>query len=247
MTLLLESTGALADTKKLVEVLDYFACDHLAACWNAHSTCLMQGETPEQTITNLGAYVRHVRITDGTALGGPELTGEGELPLQALMNALRSVNYDGFVSLVWDPSWVAGLDDAEMILTHFAVCMAGFQRQTRRKNLYFNAAGTGQYVWKKDVVIDCTFPQVLDRMVEEGGANLSGGEKKRVCLARALLRDTELLILDEPLANLDGETAERIEDLLLSIRDRTLLVVSHQFSAGKLPGFDQVVDMAAGG
>lgn len=89
--------------------------------------------------------------------------------------------------------------------------------------------------------------EALDRMVEEGGANLSGGEKKRVCLARALLRDTELLILDEPLANLDKGTAGRIEDLLLSIRDRTLLVVSHQFSAGKLPGFDQVVDMAAGG
>lgn len=66
-------------------------------------------------------------------------------------------------------------------------------------------------------------------------------------LARALLRDTELLILDEPLANLDGGTAERIEDLLLSIRDRTLLVVSHQFSPGKLAQFDQVADMAAGG
>ena len=89
--------------------------------------------------------------------------------------------------------------------------------------------------------------EALDRMVEEGGANLSGGEKKRVCLARALLRDTELLILDEPLANLDRATAERIEDLLLSIRDRTLLVVSHQFSPGKLAQFDQVADMAAGG
>ena len=40
VTLLLESGGAMANTKKLVEVLDYFACDHLAACWNAHSgTC----------------------------------------------------------------------------------------------------------------------------------------------------------------------------------------------------------------
>ena len=36
VTLLLESGGAMADTKKLVDVLDYFACDHLAACWNAH-------------------------------------------------------------------------------------------------------------------------------------------------------------------------------------------------------------------
>lgn len=84
-------------------------------------------------------------------------------------------------------------------------------------------------------------------MVEEGGANFSGGEKKRVCLARALLRDTDVLILDEPLANLDEGTAQRIEDLLLSVRDRTVLVVSHQFSPSKLAQFDRVVDMAAGG
>ena len=90
-------------------------------------------------------------------------------------------------------------------------------------------------------------PDALDRTVEEGGVNFSGGEKKRICLARALLRDTDVLILDEPLANLDGETAERIEDLLLAIRDRTVLVVSHQFSPSKLAEFDQVVDMAVCG
>ena len=89
-------------------------------------------------------------------------------------------------------------------------------------------------------------PDALDRMVEEGGANFSGGEKKRLCLARALLRDTDVLILDEPLANLDGETVERIEDLLLAIRDRTVLVVSHQFSPGKLGAFDEVKELAAG-
>ena len=42
-----------------------------------------------------------------------------------------------------------------------------------------------------------------DTIITENGANLSGGEKKRICLAGALLRDTSVLILDEPLANLD--------------------------------------------
>ena len=84
----------------------------------------------------------------------------------------------------------------------------------------------------------------LNSTITENGTNFSGGEKKRICLARALLRDTDVLIFDEPLANLDAETAERIEDLLLSIRDKTILIVSHQFTETKLHRFDQVVDFA---
>ena len=83
----------------------------------------------------------------------------------------------------------------------------------------------------------------LDAMVTENGANLSGGEKKRICLARELLRDTDVLILDEPLANLDDATAGMIEDLLLSIEGNLLLVVSHQFSERKLPSFDDVLNL----
>ena len=98
---------------------------------------------------------------------GHELIGEGDLPLQALMDALRSVNYDGFLSLQWDPQWSEGYGDLEMILTHFAVTMSAYAREARRQNLYYSQTGEGQYVWKKDIVIDCTFPQVLDRMVEE--------------------------------------------------------------------------------
>jgi len=89
------------------------------------------------------------------------------------------------------------------------------------------------------------FAGSLDTMVEENGGNFSGGEKKRICLARALLRDTDVLILDEPLANLDGETAERIEDLLLGISHKTILVVSHQFTEAKLSLFDEVVNFTA--
>ena len=84
----------------------------------------------------------------------------------------------------------------------------------------------------------------LDAVVAENGANLSGGEKKRVCLARALLRDTDVLILDEPLANLDEATAGKIEDLLLSVEGKLLLVVSHQFTEEKLPSFDGVLDLS---
>lgn len=83
----------------------------------------------------------------------------------------------------------------------------------------------------------------LDVTIEENGANLSGGEKKRICLARALLRDTDILILDEPLANLDDATAGMIEDLLLSIEGKLLLVVSHQFTEEKLSAFDCVLNL----
>ncbi len=172
VVLLVETSGGMADTKKLVSMLDGFASDSLGACWNMMCTWFHGGESAQDTITNLGAYVRHVRITDispeeGTPYASYELLGEGQLPLQEMIDALRSVNYDGFVSLRWDPVWVEGYSDLEMILTHFQVIMSGFERQGRKKHLYYNQAGTGQFVWKKDTVIECTFPQVLDRMVEE--------------------------------------------------------------------------------
>ena len=91
----------------------------------------------------------------------------------------------------------------------------------------------------------CASIQALDSEVCANGANFSGGERKRLCLARALLRDTDILILDEPLANLDPAAAEHIEDLLLTIEDKTLLIVSHQFSQGKLHRFHRVIDFSA--
>ncbi|SCG84346.1 Lipid A export ATP-binding/permease protein msbA [Proteiniborus sp. DW1] len=67
----------------------------------------------------------------------------------------------------------------------------------------------------------------LDILIHEGRTNLSGGEKRRVTLARSILRETPILILDEPLANLDEKNAKAIESQLLSIKDRTLIIISH--------------------
>ena len=172
VAILVETTGTYADTALLRELLNEFADDQeLAACWNMYATCAEGNEDAETTITNLGAYVHHVHIHDYHKVAGdvsPELIGEGELPLKELMNALRSVNYDGFISLQWDPAWIEGIDDIEIILTHFYSCMRRY-RPTRYnlKHLQWNKAHTGRYVWEKEKLIDKTFPEVLDRMVEE--------------------------------------------------------------------------------
>ncbi len=171
ISLLVESSGIYSDTTKLRDLLNHYANDRLAATWNMYETCMNASETPEQTITNLGAYVRHVHIHDYKLTDGriePELIGEGDLPLTDMMDALRSVNYDGFISLTWNPAWMEGLEDIEIILTQFQSCLSKFEStRTSRKHLYWNNQHTGNYVWKKETLIDKTFSQVLDTMVEE--------------------------------------------------------------------------------
>ena len=64
VTLLVETSGVYADTGKLRDLLNYFADDRLAAVWNMYETTVTGGEDAQTTITNLGAYVRHVHIHD---------------------------------------------------------------------------------------------------------------------------------------------------------------------------------------
>ena len=71
-------------------------------------------------------------------------------------------------------------------------------------------------------------PRGLDTMVDEGGLRFSGGERHRVALARALLRDTPIVLLDEPFAALDPETEQGLLDTLLDVfADRTLILITH--------------------
>ena len=171
LTVLVETCDAYGDTARLRDLLNRFADDQLAALWDMHTTTVFSKEDAETTITNLGAYVRHVhihdfRMEDGIAV--PELIGDGNLPMQDLMNALRSVNYDGFVSLEWDPEYIPGLEDIEIILTHYENAMRVYENTKRgRRHHYWNNQHTGKYVWKKGTLIDKTFPQVLDTMVED--------------------------------------------------------------------------------
>ena len=168
VVLLLKTNGVFSDTKKLRELLDDYAVDELGVLWDVHHPYRDCGETPDETIKNLGAYVKHVHFRDSGDEGEYELVGEGTLPIADMMRALYSVDYAGFLSLEWKTDWLEDLPDLDVILPHYVNYMRRF-RSTRgkKKMLYPNHDGTGQYVWKKDELIDLTFPQVLDRMVEE--------------------------------------------------------------------------------
>ena len=166
--LLIKTTGIYADTARLRALLDTFARDGLAALWDMHHPYRDFGETPDQTIRNLGAYVRHVHLRDSDEAGEYNLIGEGTLPVQELMRALGSIDYNGFLSMEWKPEWMPELPVRDVILPYFINYMNRFENpRGKRKVLYPNHDGTGRYIWKKDELIDLTFPQLLDAVVEE--------------------------------------------------------------------------------
>jgi PrtD family type I secretion system ABC transporter len=73
-------------------------------------------------------------------------------------------------------------------------------------------------------------PQGYETNIENGGLNISGGQRQRLGLARALFGDTRLVVLDEPNANLDadGEVALRRALAILKRRGRTVIVITHK-------------------
>jgi thiol reductant ABC exporter CydC subunit len=85
-------------------------------------------------------------------------------------------------------------------------------------------------------------PRGLDTLVGEHGMQISGGQRRRLALARALLADFAVLILDEPTEHLDDETAAALtRDLLAAAGDRTVLLITHRTDV--LSDVDEVVSL----
>jgi thiol reductant ABC exporter CydD subunit len=85
-------------------------------------------------------------------------------------------------------------------------------------------------------------PDGVDTLLGEGGAGLSTGERQRVSLARAFVRDAPLLLLDEPTASLDGETeTEVLAAVRQLVRGRTAVIVAHRPALAALA--DRVVEL----
>lgn len=80
----------------------------------------------------------------------------------------------------------------------------------------------------------------------EGGCNLSGGEKQRISIARCLIRETPVLLMDEATAALDNETACQVENQILDIHNLTRIIVTHKLQENLLGKYDQIICLRDG-
>jgi len=88
-------------------------------------------------------------------------------------------------------------------------------------------------------------PQGFDTPLSDRGQNLSGGQRQRISIARALLKDSPVLILDEATAALDNESERRVQQELSTLmRGRTTLVIAHRLST--VEGADRIIVLDRG-
>ncbi len=170
VTLLIETNGVYSDTKRLKAILDQIHSDNVKVIWDIHHPYRFAKETPEETVQNLGMYIAHVHIKDSIEENGKimyKLMGEGDMPIEDAVNALRSINFEGYFSLEWVKRWAPYLQDAGIIFPNYVNYMNGFEGKTGTSDMLISdLRGQGKYIWQKNMLIDLTFPQVLDRVCE---------------------------------------------------------------------------------
>ena len=172
VTLLLETNGVYSNTKRLADVIWAVGSDSVGALWDMHHPYRYGGESPQDTIQNLGAYVKYTQIKDSVMKENGEveyrIMGEGDLPIADFIAALRSVNFEGFITLEWLKAYMPDLESSGVVFPQFVNFMKEYIGDADMSGrLQLSNRGDGQYVWEKNKIIDLTFPQVLDRMCEE--------------------------------------------------------------------------------
>lgn len=182
-----------------------------------------------------------------TALVGP--SGSGKSTIASLLARFWDIR-EGTIKLngkdIKNISLGSLMDQISMV----------FQRVYLFKDTIYNNIAIGRPSATREEVIEAakkakcydlilSLPEGFDTVIVEGGASLSGGEKQRISIARCILKDSPIVILDEATASVDADNERAIQEAISELcKDKTLLVIAHRLKTIK--DADQILVVSDG-
>ena len=201
----------------------------------------IQPERFDTTAENIGFAYEQRKIIDGISLHIPERTttaivgpsGGGKTTLTSLLSRFWDVD-EGKVTL--DSRDVREYSMDALMKNYSFV----FQRVYLFADTITNNIRFGQPDAPMEKVVDAAkkacchdfimqLPDGYDTVIGEGGASLSGGEKQRISIARAIMKDAPIIVLDEATANVDPENeADLMKAIDALTREKTIIMIAHR-------------------
>lgn len=123
---------------------------------------------------------------------------------------------------------------------------------TIRENIVMGKEVSDDYIWEicKEMCIDeyiKSLPNELDEEIYDRGMNMSGGQRQRLALVRAIIRDPEIIIMDEATSSLDENIQKRVQENIDRLfENRTTIVVAHRMAAVENAGYCINIDCLQG-
>jgi ATP-binding cassette subfamily B protein len=190
-----------------------------------------------------------LRIPAGQKLGMAGPSGGGKTTLLSLIQRLDDVQ-EGEVLIAGTPVTELTQDSLRAGIAVVPQDISLFRRSVMENIRYSRPDASDEEVYAAARCAQCDeFVEQLsdgyETIIGERGATLSGGQRQRLGIARAFLKDTPILILDEATAALDSRSERAVQEALESlIHGRTVLAVAHRLST--LSNFDRIVMLADG-
>lgn len=123
VTVLIETNGVYADTDRLKKLLESIDVKNIGVLWDIHHPYRYFAESPAQTISNIGKYVKYVHLKDSVLDGNGKIVykmmGYGDLPIKESIKALNSIGYDGCLSLEWVRRWYSDLEAPGVVFLQY--------------------------------------------------------------------------------------------------------------------------------
>ncbi len=131
VTVVIESHGDFTDSPALLEILQRADSPAVQLLWDAHHTFVSGKEEPEDTVRQLGRYIRHTHLKDSVPAGTDRryvLTGTGEVPVKRQIEALVKIGYRGYFSFEWEKRWHPEIEEPEVAFAQFATVAGEYLR-----------------------------------------------------------------------------------------------------------------------